>query len=244
MGKDNVSVSVFEKIKRSVDAFPYHVTMAHLPYTVVLPENKEQISQVLKYVNRERVAVFVRGSGTQLAGSSRPHKPGIMINTSRMRKYKLFEDYGYIECEPGLHNREVIDLLAERGWFLPQLVGSALIASLRGLASNNTSGHVIDAASGKVGDYIHGVEVVLRTGEIIETGTKGMRRPAGTDLTKYFVGGDGLLGVITKIRYRLVPLPPLFMEFMDHKVSTIAYSVKNMEPPPGPVIFFCWIWRR
>ena len=267
VGKDNVSVSVFEKIKQSVDAFPYHVTMAHLPYTVVLPESTEQISQILKYVNREKIPVFIRGSGTQLAGSSRPHTPGIMINTSRMRKYELFEDYGYIECEPGLHNREVIDLLAERGWFLPQLVGSALIASLGGLASNNTSGHVIDAAIGKVGDYIHGVEVVLPTGEIIETGTKGMRRPAGTDLTKYFVGGDGLLGVITKIRYRLVPLgkqaygvaifkdlkriargvkrmymekvpPPLFMEFMDHKVSTIAYSVKNMEPPPGPVIFF------
>jgi glycolate oxidase len=161
----------------------------------------------------------------------------------------------------------VIDFLTERGWFLPQLVGSALIASLGGLASNNTSGHVIDAAIGKIADYIHGVEVVLPTGEIIETGTKGMRRPAGTDLTKYFVGGDGLLAVITKIRYRLVPLgkqaygiaifkdlkqiargvkrmytekvpPPLFMEFMDHKVSTIAYSVKNMEPPPGPVIFF------
>jgi glycolate oxidase len=94
-----------------------------------------------------------------------------------------------------------------------------------------------------------------------------MRKPAGTDLTKYFVGGDGLFGVITKIRYRLVPLPkqaygiaifkdlkpiargvkrmytekappPLFMEFMDHKVSTIAYGIKDMEPPPGPVIFF------
>ena len=84
VGKDNVSVSVFEKIKQSVDAFPYHVTMAHLPYTVVLPENKEQISQVLKYANREKIPVFVRGSGTQFAGSSRPHTPGIMINTGRM----------------------------------------------------------------------------------------------------------------------------------------------------------------
>jgi len=267
VGKDYVSVSIYEKIKQSVDAAPYHVNMAHLPHAVVLPENKEQISEILKYAYKEKVPVFVRGSGTQLAGSSRPHTPGIMINTRRMRKFELSEDYGFIECEPGLRNREVIDLLAEKGWFLPQLVGSALIASLGGLTSNNSSGHVIDAAVGKIADYIYGLEVVLPTGEIIETGTKGMRKPAGTDLTKFFVGGDGLLGVITKIRYRLVPLPkqaygiaifkdlrpiargvqrmytekappPLFMEFMDHNVSTIAYSIKDMEPPPGPVIFF------
>jgi glycolate oxidase len=267
VGKDHVSVSIFEKIKQSVDAFPYHVNMEHLPHTVALPENKEQISQILKYANKEKVPVFVRGSGTQLAGSSRPHTPGIVINTRRMRKYELLEDYGFIECEPGLRNREAIDLLAERGWFLPQLVGSALIATLGGLTSNNSSGHVIDAAVGKIADYIYGVEVVLPTGEIIETGTKGMRKPSGTDLTKYFVGGDGLLGIITKIRYRLVPLPkqayaiaifkdlkpiargvkrmylekapaPVFMEFMDHNVSTIAYKVKNMDPPPGPIIFF------
>jgi len=267
VGKDYVSVSIYEKIKQSVDAFPYHVNMAHIPHTVVLPENKEQISRILKYANKEKVPVFIRGSGTQLAGSSRPHTPGIMINTRRMRNFDLSEDYGFIECEPGLRNREIIDLLAERGWFLPQLVGSALIASLGGLTSNNSSGHVIDAAVGKISDYIHGLEVVLPTGEIMETGTKGMRRPAGTDLTKYFVGGDGLFGVITKIRYRLVPLPkqaygiaifkdlkpiargvkrtylekapaPLFMEFMDHNVSTIAYKLKDMEPPPGPIIFF------
>ena len=267
VGRDYVSVSIYEKIKQSVDAFPYHVNMAYIPHSVVLPENREQISRILKYANKEKVPVFIRGSGTQLAGSSRPHTPGIMINTRRMREFILSEDYGFIECEPGLRNREILDLLAERGWFLPQLVGSALIASLGGLTSNNSSGHVIDAAVGKISDYIYGLEVVLPTGEIIETGTKGMRRPAGTDLTKYFVGGDGLLGVITKIRYRLVPLQkqaygiavfkdlkpiargvkrtylektpaPLFMEFMDHNVSTIAYKLKEMEPPPGPIIFF------
>ena len=270
VGKNYVSVSIFEKIKQSVDAFPYHVNMDHLPHTVALPENKEQISQILKYANKEKVPVFVRGSGTQLAGSSRPHTPGIMINTRRMNKYNILEDYGFFECEPGLRNKQAIDLLAEKGWFLPQLVGSAVIASLGGLTSNNSSGHVIDAAIGKIADYIYGVEVVLPTGEIIETGTKGMRKPSGTDLTKYFVGGDGLLGIITKIRYRLVPLPkqaygiaifkdlkpiaqgvkrmylekapiPMFMEFMDHNVSTIAYKAKEMEPPPGSVIFFVGI---
>jgi glycolate oxidase len=111
------------------------------------------------------------------------------------------------------------------------------------------------------------VEVVLPNGEIIETGTKGLRRPAGTDLTKLFVGSDGFLGVITKIRMRLLKAPvrahglavysdlsslargvqrmyqdgcppPLFMEFLDGPSAEIGFGLKGLEPPGGPVVMF------
>lgn len=270
VGKNNVTSSIFEKIKESLDPFPYHASRENLPIVVVLPETKEEISEILKYANKEKIPVFVRGSGTQLAGSSRPHIPGIILNTSRLTSFELREDYGFFESGPGVRVGEVAEMLAERGWFLPILPGSRVIASMGGVISNNTSGHIIDAAIGKLADYVLGVEVVLPTGEIIETGTKGMRKPAGTDLTKMFVGGDGIMGIVTMIRMRLLPAvkqsygiaiypdlkpiaravkrmylekvpPPLFMEFMDHNVSTIAFQIKNMDPPPGPVIFFVGI---
>jgi len=95
----------------------------------------------------------------------------------------------------------------------------------------------------------------------------GLRRPAGLNLTNFFVGSDGLLGIITKIRMRLLPPvykaygtvifddlvsmakgvqrmyremrpAPLFMEFMDHKSAKIGYTIKGLEPPKGSVIFF------
>jgi len=270
VGKDYVTVSVFEKIKQSVDPFPYHAERDKLPLAVVLPEKKEQIAEILKYANKENVPVFVRGSGTQLAGSSRPHTPGIMLNTSRLTSFEVKEGYGFFETGPGVTVGAAGDMLAERGWFLPILPGSRVIASMGGVIANNTSGHIIDAALGKLADYVLGVEVVLPTGEIIETGTTGLRKPAGMDLTKMFVGGDGIMGVVTKIRMRLIPLvkqsygiaiypdlkpiaravknmylekapPPLFTEFMDHNVSRIAFEIKEMEPPPGPVIFFVGI---
>ena len=181
VGSDNVTTNVFEKIKQSIDPFPYHAEKEKLPIAVVLPQTKEQISEVLKYANREKVPVFIRGSGTQLAGSSRPHTSGIMINTSRIRSFEIKEDYGFFESGPGIRNVEAADMLAEKGYFLPILVGSKVIASMGGLSSNNTSGHVIDAAIGKPADYVLGLEVVLPTGEIIETGTMGLRKPAGTD---------------------------------------------------------------
>ncbi len=267
VGKRNVSTSIFEKIKQSVDPFPYHAEKDKLPLAVALPESKEQISEIMKFANKERIPVFVRGSGTQLAGSSRPHVPGIVINTSRLTSFEIMEDYGFFECGPGVRVGEAGDMLAARGWFLPILPGSRVIASMGGVISNNTSGHIIDAAIGKLGDYVLGIEAVLPTGEIIETGTTGLRKPAGMDLTKMFVGGDGIMGVVTKIRMRLIPMvkqsygiavypdlksiaravrnmylekapAPLFTEFMDQNVSRIAFEIKDLEPPPGPVIFF------
>ena len=197
--------------------------------------------------------VFVRGSGTQLAGSTRPHVPGIILNTHRLNRLEISEKEGFFECGPGCICADVQTELSRHGCFLPMAPGSRLIASMGGLVSNNTSGHLIDACLGKAGDYIMGLEVVLPNGDVIETGTKGLRRPAGTDLTKFFVGGDGLLGVITKIRMRLIPefhrafglacyddlhslargvqrmyyekRPiPLFMEFMDKKTSKLAFE--------------------
>lgn len=265
VGERYVSDSIFERVKSALDPMPYHVKDDNVPYVVVLPQNKEEIAEVMKYANKKKVPVFVRCSGTQLNGASRPHIPGIVLNTKRMTAFKIVEEGGYFECEPGVRCKEIADELKAKGYYLPVYPGSQVIASMGGLISNNTSGHLTDTYTGKPGDYVHGLEVVLPTGEIIETGTVGLRKPAGTDLTKFFVGGDGLLGIIVNIRMRLLPLlpraygvaifedleglargvqkmyvekrpTPIFMEFMSKTIADIGFQVKGMEPPPGPVL--------
>lgn len=260
VGEPYVSDSIFERIKSALDPMPYHVLESNIPHVVVLPNNKEEISEILKYANGKKIPVFVRCSGTQLNGPSRPHTPGIVLNTKRMNSFEIIEEGGYFECEPGVRCKDMADALKTKGYYLPVYPGSQVIASMGGLISNNTSGHLTDPYTGKPGDYVHGLDVVLPTGEIIETGTVGLRRPAGTDLTKFFVGGDGLLGVIVKIRMRLLPLlpraygvavfedlealakgvqrmylekrpAPIFMEFMSKTIADIGFQVKGMEPP-------------
>ena len=267
VGSGAVSTSIFEGIKQALDPFPYKLRQDQLPLAVVLPETAQQVAEVLRMATDQKLPVFVRGSGTQLAGSSRPHTRGVVLNTARLRDFELMEDYGYFECGAGLRVVEVADLLAAKGYYLPIAPGSRIIASMGGVISNNTSGHVIDTSLGKLGDYVLGLQVALPNGEILETGTKGLRRIAGTDLTKMFLGGDGLLGVVTRIRMRLLPAfvqsyglavcpdlatigrgvrrmyldkaaPPLFMEFLNKDVAEIGYGVKGMTPPPGPVVFF------
>ncbi len=262
-----VATGVFEGMKNATTPLGLEVAKESLPYAVVMPVETRQVARILELANRLRVPVFVRGSGTSLIGHSRPHCPGIVLNTHRMRDLAIDEACGYFECGPGITAAAVGQALEAVDCFLPVWPGSRVIASMGGLVCNNTSGHIVDACLGKPGDYVLGLEVVLPTGEIIQTGSKGLRRIAGTDLTKFFVGSDGLLGVVTRIRMRLVPKgceahglavfddlgklargvglifarrlpPPLFMEMMDEPVARIGYRIRNMTPPAGAVVMF------
>ena len=267
VGEDYLSTSIFERVKSSLDIFPYEKKREELPLVVVLPGNREEVAGIVSYANQEKIPVYVRGSGTSFTGAARYPEPGIVINTKRLNHFSINRDNNYFECGPGCICNEISNLLAKEGCFLPLAPGSKLIASMGGLISNNTSAHIIDPSIGKPGDYVLGLDVVLPTGEILETGTTGMRRPAGNDLTKFFVGGDGLFGVITNIRMRLVPdffrsnglliypelnslargvqrlyydrcPAPLFMEFMDEKTADIGFELKQLAHPGGPVIMF------
>ncbi len=79
---------------------------------------------------------------------------------------------------------------------LPMTIGSKFSSTIGGAVSINTIGHMVDICVGKIIDYVMGVEVVLSNGEIIETGTRSIRRPAGLDQTRFFVGAEGHFGVI------------------------------------------------
>src|SRR6186997_645306 len=62
---------------------------------------------------------------------------------------------------------------------------------------------------GTTKQYVLGLEAVLPTGEIIETGGKVVKNVVGYDLTHLLVGSEGTLAVITKVILRLVPKPPV-----------------------------------
>ena len=269
VGEKYASCNFFELINNTIDAFPYEYEPDReiLPHAVVKPGTEDEISEILTFANAEDIPVYPRGSGTSFTGSARPPEKGIILSTSRMDFMDIDTDYGYFECGPGVTVNAMDTALAKLGFFLPVYPGSRLVATMGGMMAGNTSGHIIDACIGKPADYVLGLTVVLPTGEIIETGTRGLRKPAGTDLTKFFVGNDALTGIVTRIRMRLVPAmdkafgiayfddnaaaaravtrmyrekapAPLFMEFMDRATTTIGFEHAGLPVPPGCSLFF------
>ena len=60
---------------------------------------------------------------------------------------------------------------------------------------------------GKIEDMVVGLEVALADGRLVRTGGTGPRAAAGPDLTQLFVGSEGTLGVVTRARLRVHPVP-------------------------------------
>ncbi len=76
-------------------------------------------------------------------------------------------------------------------------------------------------------DYVLGIEAVLPTGEIVNMGGRVLKNVSGYNLTQLIVGSEGTLAIITKIIFRLIPLPRL------RKVVLVAF--KTIEDATGAV---------
>jgi glycolate oxidase len=63
---------------------------------------------------------------------------------------------------------------------------------------------------GPTSNWVLGLDVVLPDGRLITTGSTNSRArqsSSGLELTKLFVGSEGILGVITKLRLKVMPIP-------------------------------------
>jgi glycolate oxidase len=264
VGKEHVFTDRPTSVVYAKDTMPWDVEEKNIPYAVVRPANSDEISRVLRYANQKLIPVHIHGSGTSLVGLARPKTKGLVLDTARMKAIRVYPERGYFEVEPGLHVTDVRKVLAKHKAMLPVFPGSEWVATIGGTIAVNTSAHGVDAALGKPGDFILGFEVVLPTGEVIQTGTESTRRPAGIDPTKLFIGSEGLLGVLTLLRMRLIPLPhfqhvvasykctedildtvmemykqavfpPLFFEYLDEDAAKIGYEAVGLPEPAGAV---------
>lgn len=264
VGKENVFVDKPTSLAYAKDTMPWDVEAHNLPHGVVRPAKGEEISRLLKYANQKKIPVHIHGSGTSLVGLGRPKTNGIVLDTGRMKALRVFPERGYFEVEPGFHIAKLRKALEPYNALLPAFPGSEPVATIGGFVSVNTSAHAVDAVSFKPGDYVLGLEVVLPTGEILQTGTESTRKTAGIEATKFFVGSEGLWCVITRIRMRLIPLPfmkylvayyrrtedildtvmamykkgiptPMFFEYLDENASKIGFEAVGLKPPSGAV---------
>ena len=57
-----------------------------MPMLVVMPETVEEVSQILKYCNENKIKVVPRGAGTGLSGGSMPLEDCVLIAMGKFNK--------------------------------------------------------------------------------------------------------------------------------------------------------------
>ncbi|NQV05050.1 FAD-binding protein [bacterium] len=184
------------------------------PEVVVRPAATAEIAAILRLAQRERVPITPRGAGFGLSGGAVPTHGGIVLSVERMNRIIEIDAANMmVTTEPGVITGDLQRAVEAKGLFYPPDPAS--------LDSCSIGGNVAECAGGpravKYGvtkDYVCGLEVVLPSGDVIESGGKLVKNVTGYNLVQLMVGSEGTLGIVTKIVLRLLPLPKVQVDLL------------------------------
>ena len=180
----------------------------HTPDIVVFAQNTEQVSRLLGFASAHQIPVTARGAGFGYVGGCVPVKGGIALSLARMNRIKEIHFADAIAIvEPGVITADLKAAVRAQKLFYPPDPASLHDCTMGGNVATNAGGPRC-LKYGVTRHYIIGLEVVLASGEILRTGGRVHKNKTGFDLISLFVGSEGLLGVVTEITLRLLPLPP------------------------------------
>ncbi len=172
---------------------------------VVKPSCAEEISEIMKYCNDEKITVMARGGGTSLSGAAVAIMPSIIISMERMNKIiQVDETCLTIECQAGVALLDIVELFSKHDSLYFPIHPGDEGAQVGGMIVMNAGG-VRAVRYGVMRDQVKALEVVLPTGEIIHLGGKLIKNNAGLDLKNLIIGSEGILGIVTKATLSIKP---------------------------------------
>jgi len=204
VGKDNVKSD-----KAHLIAYCYDATKERFePDAIVFPRDKNDVSEVLKYCNENKIIVVPRGAGSGFTGGALPSNGGIILSLERYMNQILEIDMKNMVAvvQPGVINMKLQKAAQEVGLFYPPDPASEEYSTLGGNVSENAGG-MRAAKYGITKDYIVALEAVLPSGDIIKAGKKTIKDVAGYNLAGILTASEGTLAVITEITLKLIPKP-------------------------------------
>ncbi len=176
------------------------------PDVVVKPHSDDEVAAVVRLANQYQVPIVPWGGGSGTQGASIPIHGGIVIDLTGMDRIIAIDEQSMtVTAQAGLNGKRLEAELNQKGLMLPHYPASAEFATVGGYVAARGSG-VLSTRYGKIEDLVLSLRVVTPTGEIVDT-LPVPRHAVGPDIAPLFIGSEGSLGVITRVRLQIAPLP-------------------------------------
>jgi glycolate oxidase len=177
------------------------------PAAVVLPRDRRQVSDLMRYAHDQRLAVTPRGAGTGLSGGALPVTGGLSLSLERLDRILEIDQRNLVaRAESGVITGDLQRRVEELGLFYPPDPASRDTCTLGGNLAEDSAGPR-SCKYGTTRAWVLGLESVLADGSLMSTGGANRKDKTGYNLTQLLVGSEGTLAVITAATLRLTAKP-------------------------------------
>jgi len=168
------------------------------------PSTVDEVVSVVRHCVERRIPFVARGAGTGLAGGAVPADGAAVISLMQMNRVREVNLPGrWAWVEPGVLNADLTRIVSQHGLLFAPDPSSQQSCSIGGNVANNSGGpHCL--SEGATSAHVLAVEVVLSDGSV----TVLDQESAPFDLRGGFVGSEGMFGIATAVKVRLLPRPP------------------------------------
>lgn len=200
-----------------------------IPMLVVLPESIKQLEATLRICHELKVPVVARGAGTGLSGGALPLDNGVLLSLARFNQIiDIDKTSRTARVQPGVRNLAISEAAAVHDLYYAPDPSSQIACSIGGNVAENAGGvHCL-----KYGLTVHNImklEIITMQGEKLTIGSDALDTP-GYDLLALMTGSEGMLGIITEITVKLLPIPAaakvMMVSFDD--VAAAGQAVSNV----------------
>ncbi len=173
---------------------------------IVYPETTQQVSEILRLANLEKVPVTPFGGGSSGMGGNIAEHGGIIVDLKKMNKLLDVNEQSLMATvQAGIGCWGYEDELNKIGYTSGHIPASFYCSTIGGFLALRSAGR-LSTGYGKIENMALALEVVLPNGEVMRT------RPvpahaAGPDLNQLFIGSEGAYGIITEATLKIHPYP-------------------------------------
>lgn len=182
--------------------------LCYPPELVVRAKSVADVQTLLRLANQHHFPVIPRGGGSGLAGACLASQGGVVLSTRGLAAIRSIDAANFtMEVEAGAISSQVREAAARCNLFYPPDPAGMDLSTIGGNAATDAGGPAC-VKYGTTRDYILGLEAVLPSGELINTGVRTRKGVVGYDLTNLLVGCEGTLAILTALTLKLIPRPP------------------------------------
>jgi glycolate oxidase FAD binding subunit len=178
-----------------------------LPAAVVRPGSNVEVAETVKFAASEKLALVPTGARTKLTMGMLPSRYDLALDMTRLDRIVAYDpDDLTLGVQSGIPLSRLAGAVAGHNQFLPLAVPWMNRASVGGTIASGVDSP-LRQLYGTARDYVLGIEFVTGDGQIAKSGGSVVKNVSGYDIHKLMIGALGTLGVMTRINFRMFPVP-------------------------------------